>query len=227
VPTRILVADGERAVTETVCTTLAEHGFDVQAVATGSEALAAGRAFRPDLVILDAVLADLDGLDFLRRLRDDNPGVAAVVLTAVDTTEEKVRALAQGGDDCVGKPFSVDELVARVGAVLRRASSALPASKRMVVADLELDEDTREVWRAGAPVRLTATEFNVLRYLLLNQGLVVSKAQILDRLWPHDFEGDDNVVETYVSFLRRKLGRGRAPLIHTVRGAGYILRLPD
>ena len=226
---RILVVDSEAAVPCAVANALTVHGFDVQAATSGNEAvaLAAGGGFRPDLVVVGATLADGDGLDALRRLRDEFPAVGAIVLTtAADGTGERVRALAEGGDDCVAKPFDSAELVARVGAVLRRASNGTASTSRLVFADLELDEETREVWRADELIRLTATEFNMLRYLLLNQGLVVSKAQILDRLWPHDFTGDDNVVETYVSYLRRKLDRSRPQLIHTVRGAGYVLRLP-
>jgi two-component system OmpR family response regulator len=226
---RILVVDSEPAVTGLVTKTLSIHGFDVVAARSGGEAVAAaaGGSFRPDLVIVSAALPDDDGLDVLRRLRDEAPAVGAIVLTGEDCTEERVRALVLGGDDCLGKPFDVEELVARVGAVLRRTSNGSAATSRLAFADLELDESTREVWRAGELVRLTATEFNVLRYLVLNQGIVVSKSQILDRLWRHDFTGDDNVVETYISYIRRKLDRSRTQLIHTVRGAGYVLRLPD
>ena len=224
-PNRILVVDSEADVACSVAPTLTAHGFDVRTVGSGHEALAEGPAFRPDLVLIGSTLADGDGLEVLRRLRDEAPGVGAIVLTGEHGTKERVRALAGGGDDCMGRPFEPDELVARVGAVLRR-TAANPLTSRLVFADLELDEATREVWRAGEPVRLTATEFNVLRYLVLNQGQVVSKAQILDRLWPHDFVGDDNVVETYISYLRRKLNRSRLPLIHTIRGAGYVMRLP-
>ena len=223
---RILVVDRHPAVTCLVARTLTAQDYDVHAVVTGDEAVAAGATFRPDLIVVGATLPDGDGLDVLRRLRDDLPSLGAIVLADRNASAERVRALSEGGDDCLGKPFDVDELVARVGAVLRRSSNGVLATSRLTFADLELDEETHEVWRAGELIRLTATEFNMLRYLLLNQGLIISKAQILDRLWPHDFTGDDNVVETYISYLRRKLDRSRAQLIHTVRGAGYVVRLP-
>jgi two-component system OmpR family response regulator len=182
--------------------------------------------FRPDLVVLDVMMPDLDGFEVCRRLRADGIRVPVVYLTARDATEDKVRGLTIGGDDYVTKPFSLEELVARIRAVLRRAGHANGHSSRMLFADLELDEDTHEVRRAGALVELSPTEFKLLRYLMLNPNRVLSKAQILDHVWQYDFGGDANVVETYISYLRKKLDRGESPLIHTVRGVGYRLWVP-
>ena len=172
------------------------------------------------------MLPDLDGFEVTRRLRADGHRVPVVFLTARDATEDKVAGLTIGGDDYVTKPFSLEELIARIRTVLRRLGEDRDAPSRLVFADLELDEDTYEVWRAGDPVELTATEFKLLRYLMHNPRRVLSKAQILDHVWSYDFDGDANVVETYVSYLRRKLDKGRPRLIHTVRGVGYTLRAP-
>jgi two-component system OmpR family response regulator len=222
--TRILVVDDDPSITELVGTVLRYEGFEVAAASTGREALSSIERFRPDLVVLDVMLADLDGFEVTRRLRSEAKGVPIVFLTARDATEDKVSGLALGGDDYVTKPFSLDELLARVRAVLRRSGKAEAGSQRLRFADLELDEETHEVFRAGRPVELTATEFKLLRYLMLNPRRVLSKAQILDHVWHYDFDGDPNVVETYVSYLRRKLGPPQ--LIQTLRGAGYSLRLP-
>ena len=222
---RILVVDDEAYITDLVRMALRYEGFEVAAVATGQEALTVAGTFRPDLVVLDIMLPDMEGLEVCRRLRAD-ADVPVVFLTARDATEDKVAGLTVGGDDYVTKPFSLEELVARIRAVLRRTRPE-PSPGRLAFADLELDEDTHEVWRQGTPIQLTATEFKLLRYLVRNARRVVSKAQILDSVWHYDFGGNDNIVETYVSYLRRKVDRFRPPLIHTVRGVGYSLRLPS
>jgi two-component system, OmpR family, response regulator len=222
---RILVVDDEAYITDLVRMALRYEGFEVAAAATGQEALTVAGSFRPDLVVLDIMLPDMEGLEVCRRLRE-RADVPVVFLTARDATEDKVAGLTVGGDDYVTKPFSLEELVARIRAVLRRTRPE-PAPGRLAFADLELDEDTHEVWRQGAPIQLTATEFKLLRYLVRNARRVVSKAQILDSVWHYDFGGNDNIVETYVSYLRRKVDRFRPPLIHTVRGVGYSLRLPS
>jgi len=221
---RILVVDDEAYITDLVRMALRYEGFEVAAAATGQEALTVAGTFRPDLVVLDIMLPDMEGLEVCRRLRA-GADMPVVFLTARDATEDKVAGLTVGGDDYVTKPFSLEELVARIRAVLRRTRPE-PSPGRLAFADLELDEDTHEVWRQGTPIQLTATEFKLLRYLVRNARRVVSKAQILDSVWHYDFGGNDNIVETYVSYLRRKVDRFRPPLIHTVRGVGYSLRLP-
>ncbi|HYT26283.1 MAG TPA: response regulator transcription factor [Actinomycetota bacterium] len=221
---RILVVDDEVYITDLVSMALRYEGFEVEAARTGREALATAESFRPDLVVLDIMLPDMEGLEVCRRLRDGE-GMPVVFLTARDATEDKVTGLTVGGDDYVTKPFSLEELVARIRAVLRRTRPAAE-SGRLAFADLELDEDTYEVWRQGTPIQLTSTEFKLLRYLVRNARRVVSKAQILDAVWQYDFGGNDNIVETYVSYLRRKVDRFDPPLIHTVRRVGYSLRLP-
>ena len=222
---RILVVDDEPSITDAVVTALTYEGFDVRSESTGRGALAAATAFRPDLIVLDVMLPDLDGLEVTRRLRADGLRTPVLFLTARDATEDKVSGLTVGGDDYVTKPFSLAEVVARVQAVLRRTSpGGVPAEGVLRFEDLVLDEETREVWRDGTPVHLTATEFNLLRYFLLNPRRVLSKAQILDHVWQYDFDGDPNVVETYVSYLRKKLDRLGPPLIQTVRLVGYSLR---
>jgi two-component system OmpR family response regulator len=226
--TRVLVVDDEPNITDLVSTALRYEGFDVQVAADGRSALAQGQTFRPELMVLDVMLPDLDGFTVVRRLRADNLPVSVVFLTARDATEDKVTGLTLGGDDYVTKPFSIEELIARIRAVLRRAGGGNNHdSGRLSFADLEMDEDTREVWRQNQPVQLTATEFKLLRYLLLNPRRVLTKAQILDHVWQYDFDGDANVVETYISYLRKKVDRVEPRLIHTVRGVGYSLRLPS
>jgi two-component system OmpR family response regulator len=225
--TRVLVVDDEPNITDLVSTALRYEGFDVEVAADGRSALAQGQRFRPELMVLDVMLPDLDGFTVVRRLRADNLPVSVVFLTARDATEDKVTGLTLGGDDYVTKPFSIEELIARIRAVLRRARGGTsPDSGRLSFADLEMDEDTREVWRQNKPIQLTATEFKLLRYLLLNPRRVLTKAQILDHVWQYDFDGDANVVETYISYLRKKIDRMEPRLIHTVRGVGYSLRLP-
>jgi two-component system OmpR family response regulator len=225
--TRVLVVDDESNITDLVATVLRYEGFEVQTASTGRDALKAVTSFRPALVVLDIMLPDLDGFEVQRQLADNGGKIPVVFLTAKDGTEDKVRGLTMGADDYVTKPFSLEELVARVRAVLRRANgSDKTASGRLQFADLEMDEESHEVFRANEPIELTPTEFTLLRYLLLNAKRVLSKAQILDHVWHYDFAGDANVVETYISYLRKKVDRFDPPLIHTIRGVGYCLRLP-
>ena len=222
---RILVVDDEDTITDLVATALRYEGFQVEIAHSGRAALTAATSFRPHLVVLDVMLPDLDGFEVQRRLAADRLRVPIVFLTARDATEAKVHGLTMGADDYVTKPFSLEELIARVHAVLRRSAQAEKPG-RLEFADLEMDEDTREVWRGGDPIELSPTEFNLLRYLLLNARRVVSKAQIVDHVWRYDFGGDPRIVETYVSYLRKKVDFKEPPLIHTVRGVGYSLRLP-
>jgi two-component system OmpR family response regulator len=222
---RVLVVDDESNITELVATALRYEGYDVQIAATGRQALKAAVDFRPDLIVLDVMLPDIDGFAVAERLTADGRPVPVLFLTARDATEDKVRGLTIGGDDYVTKPFSLEELVARVRVVLRR-SRRIDNGGRLRFADLEMDEETHEVWRGERTIELTPTEFNLIRYLLVNARRVLSKAQILDHVWQYDFGGDPNVVETYISYLRKKIDRDGTPLIHTVRGVGYTLRLP-
>jgi two-component system OmpR family response regulator len=223
---RVLVVADEATITDLVGTALRYVGFEVATAATGREAIERARAFRPELIVLDVMLPDLDGFEVTRRLRGEGLRIPVLFLTARDATEDKVTGLTLGGDDYVTKPFSLEELVARVRAVLRRTGAGEPTG-RLVFADLELDEDTHEVFRAGESLPMTPTEFKLLRYLMVNARRVLSKAQILDHVWEYDFGGDANVVETYISYLRKKVDRVEPRLIHTVRGVGYTLRLPS
>ena len=222
---RVLVVDDELNIAELVSMALRYAGFDAEIAGGGREALAAFDRFRPQALILDVMLGDIDGFEVARRLRARGADAPIVFLTARDTTEDKVRGLTLGGDDYVTKPFSLEELVARVHAVLRRSGQAEQPA-RLEFADLEMNEDTREVWRGDVPIELSATEFNLLRYLLLNARRVVSKAQIVDHVWRYDFGGDLRIVESYISHLRKKVDFKEPQLIHTVRGVGYSLRLP-
>jgi two-component system OmpR family response regulator len=222
---RVLVVDDEPNTTDPVATALRCGGFDVAVAGTGTDAIREAATFRPDLLVLDVMLPDRNGFELLSRLRADHVHLPVVFLTARDSTEDKVKGLTVGGDDYVTKPFSLEELIARVRAVLRRTRGET-ATGRLTFADLELDDDTHEVWRSRARIELTPTEYKLLRYLMHNARRVVSKAQILDHVWEYDFDGDANVVETYVSYLRKKLDPHGPPLIHTVRGVGYSLRLP-
>ncbi|TMB91682.1 MAG: response regulator transcription factor [Chloroflexi bacterium] len=224
-PTRVLVVDDERAITDLVSMALKYEGFAVQTADT-ARARHAVMDFRPELVVLDVGLPDDDGFTLVQRLVSDGIKVPVIFLTARDATEEKVRGLTVGGDDYVTKPFSIEELVARIRVVLRRHRPAGEDGARLALADLELNEETHEVFRAGRPVELTRTEFRLLRYLLINAGRVLSRTQILDHVWEYDFGGDASVLETYISYLRRKVDRVEPPLIHTVRGVGYVLRVP-
>jgi two-component system OmpR family response regulator len=221
---RLLLVDDEDNLRSMLDAALRHNGFDVVAVATGREAIRAAKDAEVDLVVLDVMLPDVDGFEVCRRLRQDGVRTPVLFLTARDATEDKVRGLTLGGDDYLVKPFSLDELVARVHAVLRRTGAAKDGANVLRCADLELDDDAHRVTRAGVPVALSPTEFNLLRYLLANQGRVLSKAQILDHVWHYDFGGDGGVVETYVGYLRRKLDTTEPRLIHTIRGVGYTLR---
>jgi two-component system, OmpR family, response regulator len=221
---RILVVDDEPSIVDAVATALRYEGFDVEEAANGRDAMQAVARREPDLVVLDWMLPDLDGLEVGRRLREQGFKTAILFLTAKDSTENKVEALRAGGDDYVTKPFSLAELVARVQAILRRTGGALPGDV-LRYADLVLDEQRHEVFRGETRIELTGTEFSLLRYFLLNPRRVLSKTQILQNVWRYDFGGNSNVVETYVSYLRRKLDATGPPLIRTVRQAGYMLEL--
>lgn len=222
----VLVVDDEPSIVDAVATTLRYEGFDVAQASSGRAALAAAQEHPPDLIVLDVMLPDLDGIEVTRRLRADGIRVPVLFLTAKDAVEDRIAGLTVGGDDYVTKPFSLAELVARARAILRRTRGEESESRRLRFADVELDEDTHEVWRAGTPIKLTATEFALLRFFLLNPRRVLSKAQILDHVWHYDFGGDANIVETYVSYLRRKLDALGPPLIQTIRLVGYALREP-
>ena len=220
---RVLVTDDEDNIRFLLDAALRHFGFDVVLAANGREALGAVADAKPDLIVLDVMLPDLDGFEVCRRLRADGVRVPVLFLTARDGTEEKVRGLTLGGDDYVTKPFSLEEVVARVRAILRRANGEAPSSV-LRFGDLEMDEDAHVVRRAGTAVDLSPTEYKLLRYLLINAGRVVTRAQILDHVWEYDFGGEATVVETYVSYLRKKLDPLGDPLIKTVRGVGYALR---
>jgi two-component system OmpR family response regulator len=224
--TRILVVDDERYITDLVAMALKHEGFTVEPAATARAARDAITKFRPALVVLDVGLPDDDGFSLVKRLRAEGQSVPVIFLTARDATEEKVQGLTVGGDDYVTKPFSLDELVARIRVVLRRQNGAAVQTSRLVVEDLELDEETYEVWRAGQPVELSRTEFRLLRYLMVNARRVLTRSQILDHVWEYDFGGDASVLETYIYYLRRKVDKVEPSLIHTIRGVGYVLRPP-
>ncbi|NCT90785.1 response regulator transcription factor [Cellulomonas sp. APG4] len=225
---RALVVDDEPSLGELLSTVLRYEGWDVEAVTAGQPAIRSARATRPDVVVLDVMLPDMSGLEVLRRIRAVHPDVPVLFLTARDAVEDRVAGLTAGGDDYVTKPFSLEEVVARLRALLRRSGlTEAQEDGALVVGDLVLDEDSHEVTRAGQEVRLTATEFELLRFFMRNPRRVLSKAQILDRVWQYDFGGQANIVELYVSYLRRKIDAGRAPMIHTLRGAGYVLKPAD
>ncbi|HZT64688.1 MAG TPA: response regulator transcription factor [Acidimicrobiales bacterium] len=223
---RVLVVDDEPSIVDAVATSLRYEGFDVSEASTGRKALAAAQENPPDLIVLDVMLPDLDGLEVTRRLRSDGIRVPVLFLTARDAVEDKVAGLTVGGDDYVTKPFSLAELVARVHAILRRTGAEPEDGSLLRFADVEMDEEAHEVRRAGNAIQLTATEFALLRFFLLNPRRVLSKSQILDHVWHYDFGGDANVVETYVSYLRKKLDAHGPSLIHTIRLVGYALREP-
>jgi len=224
-PYRVLVVDDEPNIVDVISMALRFQGFDVETAGTGQEAISAIAGFRPHLMVLDVMLPDMEGFEVAQRLGAQRAHVPIVFLTARDATEDKIRGLTTGGDDYVTKPFSLEELIARIRAVLRRTGAAEPESSRLVFEDLELDDDTREVSRAGSAIDLTATEYRLLRYLMLNPRRVLTRAQLLDHVWNYDFGGDARVLETYVSYLRKKLDLHGPPLIQTVRGVGYALRL--
>jgi two-component system OmpR family response regulator len=225
---RVLVVDDEPTLAELLSMALRYEGWDVRSAGDGMTAVRAARDFRPDAVVLDMMLPDIDGLEVLRRLRGETPDVPVLFLTAKDAVEDRITGLTAGGDDYVTKPFSLEEVVARLRGLMRRTGrSPMRAESQLIVGDLSLDEDSHEVRRAGDLVTLTATEFELLRYLMRNPRRVLSKSQILDRVWNYDFGGQANVVELYISYLRKKIDAGRKPMIHTMRGAGYVLKPAD
>ncbi len=223
---RVLVVDDEPSIAELITMALRFEGFLVQSAGTGRDALSAVASFKPHLMVLDVMLPDMEGFEVASRLGAQRASVPIIFLTARDATEDKVRGLTGGGDDYMTKPFSLEELVARIRTILRRTGAAAPQSSCLTFEDVELDEDTREVTRAGAQIELTATEYRLLRYLMLNPRSVLTRAQLLDHVWNYDFGGDGRVLETYVSYLRKKLDAHGPPLIKTVRGVGYALRAP-
>ena len=225
---RLLVVDDEPNILELLAASLRFAGFEVATATDGRRAVDVVRTFRPDLLVLDVMMPGMDGFALVRRLRETGNRAPVLFLTARDATEDKITGLTVGGDDYVTKPFSLDEVIARIRAVLRRTSGReSAASTQLRLADLELDEDSHEVRKAGELVALSPTEFKLLRYFLTNPGRVLSKAQILDHVWNYDFGGEANVVESYVSYLRRKVDTTEPRLLHTLRGVGYVLRLPS
>ena len=224
-PVRVLVVDDEANLTELLGMALRYEGWQIRTAATGTSAVKTAKEFEPDAVVLDMMLPDFDGLEVLRRMRDSDPSLPVLFLTAKDAVEDRVAGLTAGGDDYVTKPFSLEEVVARVRALIRRSTQMVQESSSVLrVGDLTLDEDSHEVIRDGAEISLTATEFELLRFMMRNPKRVLSKAQILDRVWHYDFGGQANVVELYISYLRKKIDAGREPMIHTMRGAGYVLK---
>jgi two-component system, OmpR family, response regulator len=227
-PVRVLVVDDEVNLAELVSMALRYEGWDVAMAHIGSKAVSVAKTFKPDAVVLDLMLPDFDGMEVLRRIRGTDPRLPVLFLTARDSVEDRVAGLTAGGDDYVTKPFSLEEVVARLRSLMRRAGAQqATGDTTLTVGDLTLDEDSREVARAGQEVRLTATEFELLRFFMRNPRRVLSKAQILDRVWQYDFGGQANVVELYVSYLRKKIDAGRTPMLHTMRGAGYVLKPAD
>jgi two-component system OmpR family response regulator len=225
---RLLVVEDDPNIVELLAASLRYAGFEVATATDGHAALRTAREFRPDLMVLDVMMPGIDGFEVVRRLSAEGSRCPVVFLTARDAVEDKITGLTIGGDDYVTKPFSLDEVLARIRAVLRRAATTPAAanSARLTFADIELDDDTHEVFKNGIPVALSPTEFNLLRYFMENPGRVLSKGQILDHVWNYDFGGDANVVESYVSYLRRKIDTTDPRLLHTVRGVGYVLRVP-
>ncbi len=224
-PINVLVVDDEPVLAELVSMALRYEGWSITTAGDGASALALARENPPDVVVLDVMLPDMSGLDVLHQLRQQIPGLPLLLLTAKDSVEDRIAGLTAGGDDYVTKPFSLEEVVLRLRALLRRTGVAdETGGAQLVVGDLVLDEDSHEVTRAGEPITLTATEFELLRFMMRNAKRVLSKAQILDRVWSYDFGGRSNIVELYVSYLRKKIDSGRDPMIHTLRGAGYVLK---
>lgn len=221
---RILVVDDEPNIVEVIKMALDFEGFDVETAGTGKEALDKVASFRPHLMVLDVMLPDMEGFDVADRLGAQRSDTPIVFLTARDETADKVRGLSSGGDDYVTKPFSLEELIARIRTILRRSGLGEPEDRRLSFADLEMDDETREVTRDGVPIDLTDTEYRLLRYFLRNPRRVLSRAQLLEHVWQYDFGGDARVLETYISYLRKKLDPHGEPLIQTVRGVGYALR---
>jgi two-component system, OmpR family, response regulator len=224
-PINVLVVDDEAVLAEMVSMALRYEGWNIATASDGSAAIAAARTQRPDVVVLDVMLPDMSGLDVLHKLREEHPQLPVLLLTAKDAVEDRIAGLTAGGDDYVTKPFSIEEVVLRLRALLRRTGvTTVDSGAQLVVGDLVLDEDSHEVARAGEPVSLTSTEFELLRFMMRNSKRVLSKAQILDRVWSYDFGGRSNIVELYISYLRKKIDSGREPMIHTLRGAGYVLK---
>ncbi len=224
-PINVLVVDDEAVLAEMVSMALRYEGWNIATASDGSAAIAAARAQRPDVVVLDVMLPDMSGLDVLHKLREEHPQLPVLLLTAKDAVEDRIAGLTAGGDDYVTKPFSIEEVVLRLRALLRRTGvTTVDSGAQLVVGDLVLDEDSHEVTRAGEPISLTSTEFELLRFMMRNSKRVLSKAQILDRVWSYDFGGRSNIVELYISYLRKKIDNGREPMIHTLRGAGYVLK---
>jgi two-component system OmpR family response regulator len=224
-PISVLVVDDEVVLTEMLAMALRYEGWEIATAGDGSAAISTARTARPDAVVLDVMLPDMSGLDVLRRLRQQNPKLPVLLLTAKDAVEDRIAGLTAGGDDYVTKPFSIEEVVLRLRALLRRTGVTTEDSgAQIVVGDLVLDEDSHEVTRAGQPITLTSTEFELLRFMMRNAKRVLSKAQILDRVWSYDFGGRSNIVELYISYLRKKIDNGHEPMIHTLRGAGYVLK---
>ena len=224
-PIRVLAVDDESSLTELLSMAMRYEGWQVATANSGTAAVKAARETRPDAIVLDMMLPDFDGLEVMRRIRSEDPDVPVIFLTAKDSVEDRIGGLTAGGDDYVTKPFSLEEVIARLRALLRRSGATQTRTdSTLVVGDLTLDEDSHEVTRAGVEIQLTATEFELLRYLMRNPRRVLSKAQILDRVWNYDFGGQANVVELYISYLRKKIDAQRPPMIHTMRGAGYVLR---
>ncbi|OBG29883.1 response regulator transcription factor [Mycobacterium sp. 852002-51057_SCH5723018] len=224
-PINVLVVDDEAVLAEMVSMALRYEGWNISTAGDGAAAIATARAQRPDVVVLDVMLPDMSGLDVLHKLREENPQLPVLLLTAKDAVEDRIAGLTAGGDDYVTKPFSIEEVVLRLRALLRRTGvTTVDSGAQLVVGDLVLDEDSHEVTRAGEPISLTSTEFELLRFMMRNSKRVLSKAQILDRVWSYDFGGRSNIVELYISYLRKKIDNGREPMIHTLRGAGYVLK---
>jgi len=225
---RILVVDDEQSISDLVSTSLRFVGFEVRTAASGQEALRVAEEFKPHAMVLDVMLPDLNGFEVCEKIRNEGQDIGVLFLTAKDTVEDKVFGLTRGGDDYMTKPFSLEELIARLKSILRRTGvvSSDVDEEKIRFADLELDEATHEVRRAGDLIELSPTEFTLLRYLMINADRVVSKSQILDHVWQYDFRGDAGIVETYISYLRKKIDIYEPPLIHTVRGVGYRLRMP-
>lgn len=223
-PVRVLVVDDEPVLAELVSMALRYEGWDISTAGDGATAIALARENPPDVVVLDVMLPDMSGLEVLAKLREQIPGLPLLLLTAKDSVEDRIAGLTAGGDDYVTKPFSLEEVVLRLRALLRRTGVSETGGAKIVVGDLVLDEDSHEVTRGGDPITLTATEFELLRFMMRNSKRVLSKAQILDRVWSYDFGGRSNIVELYVSYLRKKIDSGREPMIHTLRGAGYVLK---
>lgn len=224
-PINVLVVDDEPVLAEMVSMALRYEGWNISTAGDGESAIAAARNQRPDVVVLDVMLPDMSGLDVLHKLRGEIPQLPVLLLTAKDAVEDRIAGLTAGGDDYVTKPFSIEEVVLRLRALLRRTGvTTVDSGAQLVVGDLVLDEDSHEVTRAGEPIALTSTEFELLRFMMRNSKRVLSKAQILDRVWSYDFGGRSNIVELYISYLRKKIDNGRDPMIHTLRGAGYVLK---